>query len=224
MKEIITKIAGEITLSDSPGETMKKWRELFGVTQKELAKKLGITSSTISDYETGRRKNPGIGFIKRFVEALISIDLERGGPIIEKLREKSADYYQVIDFPRSMSLKEFVEKIEGKVISNEDLVDKIKIYGYTIVDSIRAILEMNVEDFPKLYSTTSERAFLFLGVSTGRSPLVVIKVAPIKPKAVVLHNIKKVDPLAVKISIRERIPIIVTELPVSEIKKRLSEF
>ena len=37
---------------------MKKWRELFGVTQIELAKQIKISTSTISDYESNRRLSP----------------------------------------------------------------------------------------------------------------------------------------------------------------------
>ena len=49
MDSIQEWIAGEIALSDTPGSTMKKWRELFGISQVELAKYLKISTSTISD-------------------------------------------------------------------------------------------------------------------------------------------------------------------------------
>ena len=52
-------IAGEVTLSINPNETLKKWREIFGLTQIEVAKQLGVSPSVISDYEAGRRKSPG---------------------------------------------------------------------------------------------------------------------------------------------------------------------
>ena len=74
MDDLKEKIAGEIALSESPGSTMKKWRELFGVSQVELAKSIKITTSTISDYESNRRLSPGVGVIKRFVDALFTID------------------------------------------------------------------------------------------------------------------------------------------------------
>lgn len=69
MDELREKIAGEITLAESPGSAMKKWREFFGVTQVELAKQIKVSTSTISDYESNRRLSPGVGVIKRFVEA-----------------------------------------------------------------------------------------------------------------------------------------------------------
>ena len=49
MEKVKQEIAGEISLSDDAGATMKKWREIFGITQVELSKHLGITVSTISD-------------------------------------------------------------------------------------------------------------------------------------------------------------------------------
>ena len=63
-------LAARIVFSESPGKEMKKIREEKKLSQKELAKKLGISQSTLSDYEAGRRKNPGIGIVKRFVNAL----------------------------------------------------------------------------------------------------------------------------------------------------------
>ena len=74
MEKIRNDIAGEINLSGTPGSTMKKWREIFAITQAELAQLLKISPSTISDYEGNRRKSPGSGVIKRFVNSLITID------------------------------------------------------------------------------------------------------------------------------------------------------
>ena len=48
------RIAGEIVLSSSPGQTMRKWRGLLGVSQIEIAGVLELSPSVISDYETGQ--------------------------------------------------------------------------------------------------------------------------------------------------------------------------
>jgi putative transcriptional regulator len=74
------KIAGEIVLSSEPGKTLRKWRQVFGVSQKELAAEMGISHSVVSDYEGGRRRSPTIATVRRVVEALISIDKSRGAP------------------------------------------------------------------------------------------------------------------------------------------------
>lgn len=226
MEKMKLSIAGEIAMRGSPGETMKKWRELFAISQAELAKHLKISSSTISDYESNRRKSPGINVIKRFVNALFEIDAKRGGMIAKKLSEEekeSDEYFEVHEFTRGILLSDFVELIGGKVLTNQDLLNEIKIYGYTLIDSIKVILEMPYPHFPKLYGSIGDKAFIFTGVSTGRSPLVVIRVAPTKPKAVVLFNLDKVDPLALKISEREKIPVIVTKMEISRIKEALSK-
>ncbi len=225
MEKIKLMISGEIVMSSNPGEVMRKWRELFNISQSELADYLGISSSTISDYEGNRRENPGIKVIRRFVNAIFDIDSKRGSPVAKRLMmsEKDSEYYETKEFARAISIKDLVELIGGEVLTNKELIEDIKIYGYTIIDSLKVILDMPYEDFPKLYGAVGERAFIFIGVSTGRSPLVVIRIAPVKPKAVVLIGIKKVDELALKISERERIPIIVTQKDVKEIKEALSK-
>ena len=76
------KIAGEISISENPGETMRKWREEFQVAKVDLSRTMDISPSMISDYESGRRKSPGIATIKKFVFALTEIDRARGGIII----------------------------------------------------------------------------------------------------------------------------------------------
>lgn len=227
MEKVKREIAGEISLSDDPGATMRKWREIFSISQVELSKHLGITVSTISDYEGNRRKSPGTAVIKRFVDAIFDIDKAKGGGISQKLTETTkpvSEYFEVHEFARSISLKDFVQLIEGTVLTNEDMIDAKKVYGYTLIDSIKVILEMPFSYFQNLYGNVNERVFIFTGISTGRSPMVVLRVSPTKPSAVVLHNIDpaKVDRLAIKISERERIPMIVSRKSVEEIKEALN--
>jgi putative transcriptional regulator len=54
--------------------------------------------------------------------------------------------------------------------------------------------------------------------------LVVVRVSSSKPSAIVLHNIdpKKVDKLAIKISEKERIPLIVTNVSLEEVRDALN--
>lgn len=218
-------ITGELVMSDNPGEALRKWREIFNISQSELANYLGISPSTISDYEGDRRKNPGIKVIKRFVLALFEIDSKKGSPVAKRLmaNDKDSDYFEAKEFARALTLKEFVDLIKGKILTNPDMEKDVNIYGYTLIDSLKVILEMPYEEFPKLYGAIGDRAFIFIGVSTGRSPLVVIRVAPVKPRAVVLLGVDKVDELALKISERERIPVIVTDMDVKKIKEVLGK-
>ena len=66
------KIAGEITLSQDAGKTIRKWREEFHVSQQDLAEYMGVSPSMISDYESGRRKSPGIAIVRRIVDSPVS--------------------------------------------------------------------------------------------------------------------------------------------------------
>ncbi|MCL5100276.1 MAG: helix-turn-helix domain-containing protein [Candidatus Marsarchaeota archaeon] len=229
MDELEERIAGEIALSDSPGGVMKKWRELFGITQADLAKVIKISASTISDYESNRRLSPGVGVIKRFVTALFSIDDSRGSAVRQSLEKFSGGNkdaeppYKIHDFTTPISAMDFTRIIEGKVVANPSTMDSIKLFGYTELDSIRVILEMQLSEYPKLFGSTTERVFIFEHVSTGRSPMVVIRVAPIKPKVVLIHNLTNVDKLAVKIAQIENIPLLTTKLPLEEMVNRLSK-
>jgi len=227
MERIKMEIAGEISLSEDPGGTMRKWREIFNISQVELSRYLNITVSTISDYEGNRRKSPGTAVVSRFVNSLFEIDKGKGGTIIQKFTERekpTGEFFEVHEFARSISLKDFIMLIKGKVLTNEDLVESKRIYGYTLIDSIKVILEMPFSYFQNLYGNVNERAFIFMGVSTGRSPFVVVRVSPSKPSAIILHNIdpKKIDKLAIKISEKERIPMIVTRMSIDDIKDALN--
>ena len=73
------KMAGDITLSEKPGESLKKWRLNFEISQTDIANYLKVSPSVISDYESGRRKSPGTLIVRKIVESLLEIDLERGG-------------------------------------------------------------------------------------------------------------------------------------------------
>ena len=215
-KEALAKrIAGEITLSSDPGKTMRKWREIFGISQTELAEYLGVSSSVISDYEGGRRKSPGASTIRKFVEALLSIDEKRGGNVIRAFSKTiegelpTSAILDIREFTLPLTIKDVVDAVKGEVVANMHLIER-KIYGYTVVDSIRAILEMSSEEFLKLYGWTTERALVFTKVTTGRSPMIAVRVQGLKPAVVVLHGVKKLDELAVKLAERERVPLVIS--------------
>ncbi|MCC6012878.1 MAG: helix-turn-helix domain-containing protein [Candidatus Verstraetearchaeota archaeon] len=211
---LLKRIIGEIVLSDIPGEAMRRWREIFGISQLELAKKMKVSPSVISDYEGGRRKSPGSIFIKRYVSSLIEIDEEKGGKILERFsvisKSRSDAILDICEFSSPIVLEKLVKAVDGEFIVYEELSSKY-ILGYTVVDSIKAIMSMSGSDFIQLIGSTSERAIIFTNTSTGRSPMVAIRVAPIKPSAVILHGIRKLDKLAVELAKIERIPLIISK-------------
>jgi len=223
MDPLMQQIAGEITLAKSPGAAIKKWREIFGITQTELAAHLRITPSTISDYESDRRKSPGIVVVQRFVEALVNIDSKNGGWIAKRFAgEAKPDVYTVIDFSKPVDGKRFAEAVNGTIITNKRRLPEIQLSGYSIVDSLRAILELPVDKFPNIYGSTSNRAVVFTHVDVGRSPMVAIRVTNPKPSIVVYQGLTKMDdPVARKISEVEKIPIILTQMDTPTIMEKL---
>ncbi len=228
MDSLEERIGGEIAMAESAGSSMKKWRELFGISQVELAKYLKISASTISDYEGNRRASPGVGIIKRFVKALLTLDEQKGSEVTRNLekfnasKEQTGSFYMIKDFSTPISGMDFSRLIEAKIAANPGLLDTVKLFGYTLLDSLKVILEISPTEYPKLFGTTTERAFVFDQVSTGRSPMVVIRVAPIKPKLVVIQNVDQVDKLAIKIAQIEKIPLLTTRLNGEELKVRLN--
>jgi len=232
MEKLEIAIAGEITLSKDPGGSMKKWREIFGISQTELSDYLKVSSSTISDYEGGRRKSPGIGVISRLVKTLIEIDKNRGGKIIKQLEKDFSpkeEIFKTHEFFASIKGKTFAEKIEAECVANPSRLKETNIYGYTLIDSLKVIIEVPIHEYMGLYGKTPERALIFTEVENGRSPLIAVKIGrfstDMKPSLIVLHGeIKKVDPVAIKIAESEKIPLLITKKPINEIKEVLADF
>jgi len=237
LERIAQSIAGEIILSDEPGKVMKKWRELFQISQKNLAQFLNISPSVISDYESGRRSSPRVETVKKFVEALIEMDERRGGYVTGALKklmspEIPSDVILAIrEFPYPVNAKEFANYLVCKVYACEDILEKEVIYGYTAVDSVNAITKLSPPQLLRLYGATPRRAAIFTRVSTGRSPMTAIRVAQmtggkaLKPAIVILHGLEKIDPLAIKIAEIERVPLLVSRIEsVEELVKKLRSF
>lgn len=216
------KIAGEIALSVDPGKTIRKWREDFGLSQQEVAIQMGISPSVISDYESGRRKSPGIVIVRRIVDSLLALDDERGSPMLKKyeLGGRSDCVVSISEFKGGMPMMDFIEAIEGRnVVPNADLSKRV--HGYTVVNSIKAIVSLNSADYLKIYGWSSERALVFTDVIYGRSPMIAIRAHPLTPAMVVYHKPENVDPLAIKLAQLEGIPLVVTEMEMGELIRRL---
>lgn len=209
-KEKLEKnIAGEIVFSDNPGKTLKKWREYFSVSQKILAKKLGINPSVICDYESGRRKSPGIKIIRKYINAFLDLDQERGSNKTKTLlRTLEPSVKNVIlgikEFFSGVTVSDFCKLIDSDILTGDH---KQEVFGYTIIDSLRAITELSFNELINLYGSTTQRALIFTKVSTGRTPMVAIKLTKLKPGLVVLHGLDEVDELAKVIAEDEKIPL-----------------
>ncbi len=209
MSELEEKIAGEITISEDPGEVIRKWREIFEVSQTELAKKMNVAPSVISDYEKGRRK-PGTVLVRKIVKCLLDIDKEKGGEVIDRFsRPGQEGILAKREFPEAVPLMKIIDEVDADIL-NKMSIDK-PIYGYTVIDSLKAILSMKSFDYLSIYGYSTERILFFTGVEHGRSPLVAIRSTPLTPAAVGYIKPKKVDDLSRKLAEVEGIPLIRTD-------------
>lgn len=220
--EIEEKIAGEITISENPGETIKKWREEFKISQLELSKYLEISPSVISDYESGRRKSPGVSSIKKIVVAFVEIDRKRGGNILRRYNSgvPSEALIDITDYDHDVPLERVVRMISGTNTTSVGLNRYIR--GYTIVDGVKAILSFSYSEYSKLYGWSSQRVIFFTEVTFGRSPMIAIRVHPLKPAAVVYIQPGNIDKLAIKIADIENIPLITTDLDPRKVAQIMS--
>lgn len=210
---IARRIAGDIVMSGDTGASLKKWREYFGASQHEVAKRMSVSPSVVSDYEKGRRL-PGARFIQRFVSALISIDQSRGWSRLQELsRTLGLPAEAIIDmreFREALSIEKLLEAVKGVLLAPDYPIDK-KVFGYTVVDSIKAIASLSGMQFYALLGGTPERAIVFTGVRMGRSPMVAVRVSPVKPGVVIIHGPRdKLDPLAVELAKLDGVPLILS--------------
>jgi putative transcriptional regulator len=226
-RNLAEQIAGEITLSSDPGGTLRKWRTDFEVSQTDLAARLDVSSSVISDYESGRRESPGIAVVARMVEGLLDIDEDRGAHHIRQhARVLSAGFSSDIvldlrEYAATMPTREFYDAIGGtEVVSGQE-----GITGHTVIDSIEAITRLSSDEFYRLYGQSTSRALVFTNVSRGESPLVAMRVVQPTPNAVVLHGIDPDDlwEFAPDLASMDGFSLGVVSTPVEEMIDRLRE-
>ncbi|MHA1958869.1 MAG: helix-turn-helix domain-containing protein [Candidatus Thorarchaeota archaeon] len=228
LQRLAETMAGEICLAENdPGAIMKRWRERFKISQKILARHLGVSPSVISDYESGRRKSPRVETIKRFIKGLIEIDATSGGRIamaLEKLESPQISSDAILDireFGEPISAQYLVELLQCRILTHRNLLSR-EIYGYTVLDSVKAIVTLTPQQLLRLYGGTTQRAAILTNVSTGRSPMVAIKASQIgtsiavKPAVAILQGVKELDPLAVRIADNIHLPLCVSELESEE--------
>jgi putative transcriptional regulator len=209
------RIAGEIILSSKPGATMRKWRELFAVSQMRLSDKMIVSSSVISDYESGRRPSPGTKFVRRFVWALLKIDEERGGRFIHEFAKLTSSPSNAIvdlrEFPIPVRVEYLCKAIKGEVVACLDKYVK-EVNGYTVVDSMRAVETLSGLEFSQLFGATTERALIFTNIENGISPMLIVRVSNLKPYVVIFLGTRP-DEYSIKLAEYDRIPIIYSSLP-----------
>jgi len=213
-------MAGEIALSDDPGRTVRKWREELRITVKDLSHQMGVTASVISDYESGRRRSPGVRTIKRLVESMLELDAKNGVPYASRWSTAANDAIPAMaEFDAGIPAKAFLAAIGGKAVTKRPSVDR-EIRGYTVIDSLKAITGLG-KDYLQVFGYTTERALIFTGVKYGRSPMIVIRTHALKPAMVVYARPEKVDELAVRLAELDNVILARTDLATDALIERL---
>jgi len=219
LREILARrIAGEIILSSRPGATMRKWRELFAVSQTSLSEVMHVSSSVISDYESGRRQSPGAKFTRRFVLSLLHIDETRGSRFIREFAKlTSSPSMAVVDlreFPLPVRVEYLCKAIGGEVVACKEKYVK-EVMGYTVVDSRRAVEAYSGSDYAQLFGASTERALIFTNVDECSLPMMIVRGSSLKPRIVVFHKTVP-DAEAIRIAEYEQIPLIYSSAPTLE--------
>jgi putative transcriptional regulator len=226
--QLAEKMAGEITLSDSPGLALKKWRMNFEIAPGVLSERLGVSPSVISDYEGGRRKSPGTAIVGKIVDTILAIDEESGGRHIQQFASMLYTgmdddvIYDMHEYATPIPLQRFSDVIGCTLLCGSM---EQSIHGYTVINSLNAILQLSSNEFNRIYGWSTERSLIFTNVSTGKSPMVAIRVTPFKPRCVVLQGIDKaeVHPIVAKMAERDRITVLCTGMETDKIVNVLRE-
>ena len=193
LREVLARrIAGEIILSSLPGSTMRKWRELFAVSQTTLSETMGLLSSgVISDYESGRRKSPGAKFIRRFVLSLFHIDEAKGSRFIREFAKLTSSPSMAIvdlrEFPIPVRVEYLCRAIGGEIVASKDKYVK-EVNGYTVIDSTKAVEAYSGSEYSQLFGATTDRALVFTNMETGSLPMMIVRVSSLKPRIIVFHK------------------------------------
>lgn len=215
------KIAGEIIMAENPGKRIRKWRDIFRITQTELAENMNISSSVISDYEKGRR-SPGSGFVRDIVETLIKIDQTRGGKVVKRFTPPGQEgIIGLGEFAEPLQIDDLTGIIDGQTLRTSST--ERNIFGYTIIDSLKAVMSMKSFDYLRIYGWSTERALFFTGIRHGRSPMVAIRASPLTPAVVCYVQPEEIDELTLKLAEIEGISMLRTDLDVEELTERLSK-
>jgi len=102
-KEIFRLMVADVIFSEKPWEEIKKWRKAFKIKGKDVAENIKVSPSVISDYESGRRKSPGINMIKKILNSIIKLS-------------GISDSYETEIKEGEISFEEFSKKIGGSIV------------------------------------------------------------------------------------------------------------
>lgn len=108
------------------GDKIKEYRKQLGLTQVQLAKRLGITQGTLALYETGKR-HPKIETVKRIADALcVSSSKLFDGVEIEQAEKTERFYWVKIQYDDDVKCRHFQAPFVLFANSKEEAKKKIE--------------------------------------------------------------------------------------------------
>ena len=152
---------------------------------------------------------------------MVDYDSSHGGKVVNTMSgmQNNEAIVDIREFTSVVTIENIIEAIDGEILAgSEDIIER-PIYGYTMVDSLKAITSFNA--FGEMYGWSNERAVFFSGVHYGRSPMIAVRAHPVKPRMVVYIKPKAVDPLAPKLADMEKVVLTKTNLGENEIIEKL---
>ncbi len=229
MKEnkFIEKILGDICINDDYGVVMRKWRNLFNVSQAELAEKLDIQPSVISDYESGRRNSPGIVFIRKYVLALINIGKNKNKKILDKLSGYPFDKKNnliVKKFDKKIKAEDFISNIDARIVikSEEFHIKKCIFFYNNITDTFAS---MSTKELLSLMKGR-DSVLIFSNVKSGRFPFIVLRLLSgankiSLPKFVIFQGTDSVSKMVLRMAHKSNICLALTKESKENIKDKI---
>ncbi len=127
-----------------------------------------------------------------------------------------------MEFNEPLSIADLIELVDG-ILLTPDYSNEIKAYGYTLIDSIRAIAKLSGSQFYFLLGSTPERAIVFSNVTAGRSPMVAVRVSLVKPRIIIIHGPRRyIDSFAIELARLEGVSLILSLVKdIKQLIKRL---
>lgn len=232
--ELMQLILGDIAANENYGLVMKKWRDLFNLTQSTIARELDIKQSVISDYENNRRKSPGIQFLRKYTKAIIKLgkedNREQYNKLINRFNIKYGSKGLVEgDFDKKLSIKQVLDLLNATQILSIKTSPEFTNYIF-FSDNISSIItEEPSYKLLKGLKTKDKRVFIFSNVKTGRVPLIALKILTKlnkiqMPKLVVFQTEKfKLSSFTRKLAKKNNISIALTNMSNERIKESLNE-
>lgn len=231
--KLIQIILGDIAANENYGLVMKKWRDLFNITQSRIAKELDIKQSVISDYENNRRRSPGIEFLRKYTISLVTVGKKEKKKEFESVIEdlglkKEKKKLFVGEFEQAMACKKVLNLLKATQILSQPVQSDFKNYIF-FSDKISNIMTKQPSyKLLKNLNNKTETVFIFSNVKTGKVPLILLKMLSKlnkleMPKLLIYQsNSFKLSSFARKLAKNNNISIGVTKEDNNTIKKLLN--